>query len=159
MEFVIGFIIPFNNFKIATKSIWEKSQDKQRVSTVFDNLNDNRLTVSFPYYEEHKGDLWDCLENSKETDASKAFRAIVDFVHYAKMLDRGMLDLSQELERYIAENTDPTATLAKFLSENKDCEEKLNKGKHLISDIGKCIQDLPLELEIIKMSEQLSREN
>lgn len=93
LEFVTGFFIPLSKFKTATKSILDNPCDTQSVLYVRGLIKDNRFSVQFPYFDVHKGDVWDSLNICKDMDQSEAFNTIMDFVEKARNFDRAITDL------------------------------------------------------------------
>lgn len=61
LEFVTGFFIPLSKFKTATKSIFDNPCNMQSVLHVRELIKDNTFSVQFPYFDVHKGDVWDSL--------------------------------------------------------------------------------------------------
>lgn len=88
LEFTINFIIPFSEFKIVTKNIWEGDRSEQKLSAVSESLSRNMFDISFPYFDLHKGDVYYSLRSHDEMDPNGAFNKIQKFVYYANQFAR-----------------------------------------------------------------------
>lgn len=165
LEFVTGFFIPLSKFKTATKSIQGSACDIQRVLYVRELIKDNRFSVQFPYFDVHKGDVWDSLTICNTMEQSEAFNTIMDFVEKARNFDRVITDLSDRLNDYLntnkAEESQKRAgsTLKDFFDTCPSVNQDMfNKGLKMIDDLSQYENRLPEELRIPEMKRELFRD-
>lgn len=165
LEFVTGFFIPLSKFKIATKSILNNFCDMQSVLYVRGLITDNRFSVQFPYFDVHKGDVWDALTICKDMDQSEAFNTIMDFVERARNFDRAITDLSDRLNDYLKPNDvaesqrSTVSTLKDFFDMCQSVNQDMyNKGMKMIDELYEYENKLPKELNISEMKRKLYRD-
>lgn len=165
LDFVTGFFIPLSKFKIATKSILDNSCDTQSVLHVRGLIIDNTFSVQFPYFDVHKGDVWDALIICKDMEQSEAFNTIMDFVEKARNFDRAITDLYGRLNEYlnpkdVAESQRRAAfTLKDFFDTCPSVNQDMfNKGLKMIEDLSQYENKLPKELKIPEMKRKLFRD-
>lgn len=165
LDFVTGFFIPLSKFKIATKSILVNSCDTQSVLHVRDLIIDNTFSVQFPYFDVHKGDVWDELIICKDMEQSEAFNTIMDFVEKARSFDRAITDLYGRLNDYLNPNDAAESqrraafTLKDFFDTCPSVNQDMfNKGLKMIDDLSQYENKLPKELKIPEMKRKLFRD-
>lgn len=167
LEFVTGFFIPLSKFKTATKSLQDNSCDTQSVLHVRGLIKDNTFSVQFPYFDVHKGDVWDALIICKNMEQSEAFNTIMDFVEKARSFDRSITELSKRLDDYLneypskAEESQRRAvsTLKDFFDTRPSVNQDMfNKGLKMIDDLYQYENKLPKELKIPEMRRKLFRD-
>ena len=165
LDFVTGFFIPLSKFKIATKSILVNSCDTQSVLHVRDLIIDNTFSVQFPYFDVHKGDVWDALIICKDMEQSEAFNTIMDFVEKARSFDRAITDLYGRLNDYLNPNDAAESqrraafTLKDFFDTCPSVNQDMfNKGLKMIDDLSQYENKLPKELKIPEMKRKLFRD-
>lgn len=166
LEIVLGFVIPYNKFKSATESIWNGEYSKLRITTVRDNLDDNKFSVAFPYLDIHKGELWDALDHRKGNQASTAnsFLSVMQFYESAKMLSDGIRALDEAISKYlegkkgVAGIEIATLTLADFFKESQYVNDVMfHKGLELMKEVDERMKLLPEELRIKERFQELSK--
>lgn len=165
LDFVTGFFIPLSKFKTATKSIVDNSCDTQSVLHVRGLIKDNTFSVQFPYFDVHKGDVWDALIICEDMEQSEAFNTIMDFVEKARSFDRAITDLYGRLNEYLnpkeeAESQKRAAsTLKDFFDTCQSVnQETFNKGMKMIEELYEYENKLPKELNISEMKRKLYRD-
>jgi hypothetical protein len=165
LEFVTGFFIPFSKFKTAAKPIQEKTSDAQNVLHVRNMIEEHTFSVQFPYYDVHKGDVWDSLEICKEMEQADAFNAIADFVEEARKFDRAITDLYERLNDYLSPDNAlesqrrAGATLQDFFYTSQSVnQEVFDKGMDMMDKLSEYENRLPKELEISEKKRQLYRD-
>ena len=165
LEFVTGFFMPLSKFKTAPKSILGNLCDKQSVLYVRGLIKDNRLSVQFPYFDVHKGEVWDSLTICNNMEQSEAFNTIMDFVEKARNFDRVITDLSDRLNDYLnpsgKEDIQRRAgsTLRDFFDTCPSVNQDMfNKGLEMIGDLSQYENRLPEELRIPEMKKELFRD-
>ncbi len=165
LEFVTGFFIPFLKFKTVTKSILDNPCDTQNVLYVRDLIKDNRFSVQFPYFDVHKGEVWDSLIICKDMNQSEAFNTIMDFVEKARRFDRAITDLSGRLNDYLNPEKEvdsqerATSTLKDFFDTSQSVNQDMfNRGMKMIDELSQYENKLPQELDIPEMKRKLFRD-
>lgn len=165
LDFVTGFFIPLSKFKTATKSLVDNSCDTQSVLHVRGLIKDNTFSVQFPYFDVHKGDVWDALTICEDMEQSEAFNTIMDFVEKARSFDRAITDLYGRLNEYLnpKEETDSQRRAASTLKDFFDTcqsvnQETFNKGMKMIEELYEYENKLPKELNISEMKRKLYRD-
>lgn len=165
LEFVTDFFIPFSRFKTATRSLLDSPCDMQNVLHVRDLIKDNTFFVQFPYFDVHKGDIWDSLENCKDMSQSEAFNMIMDFVEKARSFDRINADLYERLDKYLdsdnlaGKQERAVSTLKDFFETCQSVNQDMfNKGMKMIDELMQYEYKLPKELNISEMKRQLFRD-
>lgn len=159
LELVISFFIPFSKFKIATDPFRDKPYEK-RVSYLNDALSNTMFQVKFPYFDMHKGELWDSLDSCGEAGQAKAFNRVVAFVEKAHRLEQSIHELQKILDDYLRQDKGSKAndTLEQFFAERPNVNKELfDKGLDLLDELEELAEKLPEELEIEKMKSLLSR--
>lgn len=164
LEFVTGFFIPLSKFKTATRSILVNACDDQRVLHVRDLIKDNQFFVLFPYFDAHKGDVWDSLSICEDMEQAKAFNTMMDFVDKARSFDRAISDLYDRLNTYLnpdkkgEDKSRAISTLKDFFDMDQSVnQETLNKGMRMIDELLQYEDKLPKELSISQMKQKLFR--
>lgn len=165
LEFVTDFFIPLSRFKTATRSLLDSPCDTQNVLHVRDLIKDNTFFVQFPYFDVHKGDIWDSLENCKDMSQSEAFNMIMDFVEKARSFDRINADLYERLDKYLdsdnlaGKQERAVSTLKDFFETCQSVNQDMfNKGMKMIDELMQYEYKLPKELNISEMKRQLFRD-
>ena len=165
IEFVTGFFIPLSKFKTATKSILDKPCDTQNVLYVRSLIKDNTFSVQFPYFDVHKGDVWDSLAICKDMEQSEAFNTIADFVEKARIFDRAITDLDERLNDYlnpkniVESQRRAASTLKDFFDMCQSVnQEMFNRGMKMIDALAQYEHKLPKDLEIPEMKRKLFRD-
>ncbi len=155
-----GYYLP-----IATKSILDNSCDTQSVLHVRGLIIDNTFSVQFPYFDVHKGDVWDALIICKDMEQSEAFNTIMDFVEKARNFDRAITDLYGRLNDYLNPNDAAESqrraafTLKDFFDTCPSVNQDMfNKGLKMIDDLSQYENKLPKELKIPEMKRKLFRD-
>lgn len=166
LEFVTGFFIPLSKLQAATEPIRNKSCDELNVLYVRDLIKDNTFSVQFPYFDVHKGDVWDSLIICKDMEQSQAFNAITDFVENARSLDRAISDLYKRLNDYLNPNDVAErqkragSTLQAFFNTYQSVNQGIfNRGMNMIEKLLQYEEKLPKELEIPGMKEKLLKKH
>lgn len=165
IEFVTGVFIPLSKFKTATKSLQDKPGDTLNVLYVRNLIKDNTFSVQFPFFDIHKGDVWDSLIICKDMEQSEAFNTIMDFIEEARKLNGAITDLNKRLDDYLNPK-EAAESLQKAVSTMKDffdmCpsvnQDMFNKGMKMIDDLSQYENKLPKELEIPEMKRKLFRD-
>ncbi len=132
-------------------------------------IRDNKFSVQFPYFDIHKGDVWDSLIICKDMEQSEAFNTIMDFVEKARNFDRAITDLSDRLNDYLTPNDSPkdaeeiqrraVSTLKDFFDTCPSVNQDMfNKGLKMIEDLSQYENKLPKELNISEMKRKLYRD-
>lgn len=136
-----------------------------KILHVRDLIKDNRFSVQFPYFDAHKGDVWDSLIICKEMDQSEAFNTIMSFVEKARNFDRAITDLYERLNNYLNPNdvaksqTMATSTLQDFFDTHQSINQAVfNKGINMMDELSKYENKLPKELNISRMKWNLFRD-
>ena len=165
LEFVTVFFVPFSKLRAAIKPIQSKTSVEQSVLHMSELLNENRFSVNFSYFDVHKGDVWDSLDQCKGMSQSEAFNMIMEFVENAVEFDRAVDSMRNRLNKYIycddlnERNKRATSTMKDFFdiprSGNKDMYDK---GMKMIDELSKYESMLPDELNISKMKKELYRD-
>lgn len=165
LEFVTDFFIPLSRFKTATRSLLDSPCDTQNVLHVRDLIKDNTFFVQFSYFDVHKGDIWDSLENCKDMSQSEAFNMIMDFVEKARSFDRINADLYERLDKYLdsdnlaGKQERAVSTLKDFFETCQSVNQDMfNKGMKMIDELMQYEYKLPKELNISEMKRQLFRD-
>ena len=160
VEFITEFINPFENFLISTKSLWENSYDIQNVLTVRDTLKNNAFSVAFPYFDVHKGDIWDSLAVCGEVEQGKAFNDILRFVDKAKRFGDAVNNLYKKLDECLVEIQELSAntTLNDLFQTCKQLNKDMfERGREMIKEMDVYVARLPKELKILEMQRKLYR--
>lgn len=164
VEIITEFINPLNKFKISTNSLWTNTYDTQNVFTVRDILKDNAFSVEFPYFDIHKGDIWDSLTVCGEAEQGKAFNDILNFVNKAKRFGDAVNNLCRALDeclediKEISHNTTLNDLFEKCKNSNKKYYLNKNifdRGREMIKEISDYVEKLPKELEISEMQRSI----
>lgn len=184
LELTMNIIIPFMEFeKVADIYLYNKKGLilEQRVSTVYDMINCIFFKVSCPYWDMHKGDVWDAFEKVQEdkrkeeqngrqgdsNEASDSFQKIRDFIEKAKEFEKGIGSVSNALENYMNEKTSKNC-LRKNYNETKNMtmvgffnigsnKHLYDEGKEKIKALKETIDLLPEELKIEDKKNKLQR--
>jgi tetratricopeptide (TPR) repeat protein len=164
LEFVTGFFIPLANFRRVMKPVLEKSYDKEKVLYIRGLIKDNAFSVRFPYFDVHKGEVWDSLIICEDMDQATAFNSIMDFAEKARNFDRAVTDLSESLNDYLYANgveenqRRANSCMKDFFdicqSVNRDM---FNQGMRMMEELAQYEYKLPKELEISDMKRKLFR--
>ena len=130
LEFVTGFFIPFSKFKIVTSPILGNSCGTQSMLYVRGLIEDNKFSVQFPYFDAHKGDVWDSLSICKDMEQSDAFNTIMDFVEKARKFDRAITDLNDCMNDFLKKKqVEKARNYDKTITKLNDCMNKYLKKK------------------------------
>ena len=121
--------------------------------------------MQFPYFDVHKGDVWDALIICKDMEQSEAFNTIMDFVEKARNFDRAITDLYGRLNDYLNPNDAAESqrraafTLKDFFDTCPSVNQDMfNKGLKMIDDLSQYENKLPKELKIPEMKRKLFRD-
>jgi hypothetical protein len=154
LEFVIGFIDPYYEFKTATNKIWSEdcNIEDQNIVHIRDSLRSYSFEANFSYYEQHKGEIWDALSKYDEKQAD-AFNIIREFVEKAKNFNKGMNKFIGSLDDFICPNqTTPPRTSARmedFFQERQDVNrDKFNSGRTMMKNVDDSLEKLNTILDI-----------
>lgn len=160
VEFITEFIHPFEDFKISTKSLWENAYNTQNVFAVRDILKNNAFSVTFPYFDVHKGDIWDSLEVCGEAEQGKAFNDVIKFVDKAKRFGDAVNNLYKKLDECLELNQELYAntTLNDLFQANKNVNrEMFERGREMIREMDEHVAKLPGNLKILETKRKLYR--
>lgn len=178
LDFVLGFIIPFSQFRKAVSPIWDsKSSEKTNpkpttiddkadstngvlhlsVRYVCEMLKSNEFHANTPYYKQSKGDVWNALEGNDDTQAA-AFAAITKFEEEVEAFTKSVRFMIGYLEGYIKEEEGIHANdnVEQLFANRSDSKDKFEKAEILFEEVESCIQGLPKELNIEAIKERLS---
>ena len=135
VEIVTEFILPFNDFEKAVKTLWadfNRPVDMSlKISTVLEILNKHSFKVGYPYFDANKGLVWDALSDSgnkkgvkagklfsshkKDVKAGKPFSSyekIIDFISETVLFGDGIKTITDALEKYMGLDADHNAANA-----------------------------------------------
>jgi len=160
VEFITEFINPFENFLISTKSLWENAYDAQNVFAVRDILKNNAFSVAFPYFDVHKGDIWDSLAVCGETEQGKAFNDILRFVDKAKRFGDSVNNLYKKLDECLEDTQELSAvtTLNDLFQISKNLNKDMfERGREMIKEMEEYVSRLPEKLKITETQRKLYR--
>lgn len=102
LEFTTEFFIPFSLFKGGTKNLWiGRSMDQMRVRDIRNAIKKYKFHIRFSYYDSHKGDLWNALNQDESVKQGDAYRKISEFTEKARGFERMINDLQEMLEDYL----------------------------------------------------------
>lgn len=173
LELTMNIIIPFIEFeKVADIYLYNKKGVilEQRVSTVYDMINCTFFKVSCPYWDMHKGDVWDAFEKLQEdkqkerkngrqedsNEVSDSFQKIRDFIEKSKEFEKGIGAVSNALENYMNGKTRKTC-LGKIYNEKKNIMMAdffdIGSNKHLYDEGKSKIKDLNELMECIERND------
>lgn len=164
LEFVIDFFIPLSKFKTATQDIWEGRYDQVSAIHVRDAIKGSTFSVQFPYFDEHKGEIWDSLTTNKTDDPSEEFKKIMEFVEQARNFDRIMNDLYVRLNEYIdpeknrKRRRETNPMLKDFIETSMSVNQEIfSTGETMIGKLCEYEDSLPQVLNIANMKKNLFR--
>lgn len=178
LEITMNIIIPFEDFeKEMKKGLYsEKTEDlyKKQISEVYRELDEISFNVVCPYWDTHKGDIWDAFEKRKKErsedvgEISNPFWEIRDFIEKARSFQMGINYVKNAMKNAIhidEEKMNQVASERGYdLEHNKTIKDFLNLGSNIrlyqqgeikMKELKRAIKLLPAELKIQEKKDKL----
>lgn len=184
LEIVWNIVIPFRKFKNIMQDVLnEEKLEQEKVETVYKVLDSCRFKISTPYWNLHKGEIWDAIEKDTpkkkfwknktkpENEEDIRFVEIQDFFKKAEEFERGVQKICNAMENYLypketgksnnnPENSndsdDPKDTIMEVFLGQKRNSNIYQKSNEKMQELDRAIDKLPVELEIEKKYKRIT---
>lgn len=180
LEFTVEFIIPFKEMMNALCFIHQDLGTDTDIQTIYSILERCNFSSEFPYWETHKGDVWEAL---MEKDGIK--NRVIDFLNRAFFENYYLMDMRSKSEKYkrvqqftqnvrsvtvgikvlhdsikrCLEKCRGVSTLEEYRQKSAENDHFYQKGMDLINQMQDCISRLPEELCVEKYIDRLGNQN
>lgn len=162
LEFVTNFFIPLKKLETMIELIMNNSCNEKETTYVKGLIRDAGFPVNFPYFDSHKGEVWNSLSICKDMDQAEAFNVIMDFLEKAKAFGEILKNLNDLLKKYLNPKEDDErkqralSTLEDFFAINPSVnQEQFSQGMSMIKELLGYEKKLPKELKISQMKQSL----